>query len=161
MHDLHTRFNNFTLGFDDLFQRLEVMSGQTRNFPPYNIDSYIDEDTEKHITITLAVAGFGEKDISVNIQENILTIVGSKGQTEEEQTLDKKKQKQFLHQGISERKFERKFVLGQYVEVNNVTLKDGLLVIDTKTVIPEHAKSKFIPINQVRLPEDNVLRKRK
>ena len=51
MHDLFSRFDNFTLGFDDLFHRLELMSEQTRNFPPYNIDSYIDEDNANCIPL--------------------------------------------------------------------------------------------------------------
>lgn len=141
MHDLLSRFNNYTLGFNDLFNNLETLSTQTRSFPPYNIDSYIDENQQEHTTITLAVAGFGEKDISVNIKENILTVTGSI-EVSENQT-----QKKSFYRGISGRKFEQKFILGQYIEVDTVTLKDGLLTIDTKKVVPEHAKAKMIPIN--------------
>jgi molecular chaperone IbpA len=104
-------------------------------YPPYNIE-LLEEDKYR---ITMAVAGFSKENVIIEVQENTLLVSGKKEQTPEEK-------RKFLHKGISERNFERKFQLGDNVKVLNADLENGLLHIDLERVVPEAKKPRRIEI---------------
>lgn len=128
------------VGFDRLFDLLEKQAqGSEDKYPPFNIERR-DDDAYR---ITLAVAGFKPGDIDITAQQNLLVIQGRKpapGRAEEAQS------GQFLHVGIAQRAFERRFELADYVRVEAANLEDGLLVIDLVREIPEAMKPKKIAI---------------
>ncbi|WP_163134315.1 Hsp20 family protein [Agarivorans sp. Alg241-V36] len=128
------------IGFDRLANFIEAasnQSAQTQNngYPPYNIEA-VDENNYR---ITLAVAGFAEDELSIVAQENALIVTGTKQK--------KNSQAKFLHQGIAERGFERKYQIADHVKVKAANLENGLLFIDLEREIPEALKPKQIPIN--------------
>ena len=138
-HVDYTPFYRSTDRFDRLFNMLDTLAqpenGQT--YPPYNIER-LDDNTYR---ITMAVAGFGDDDISIEARANQLTVAG--GKTEENET-DKKRE--YLHRGIASRSFERRFHLADYVEVRHAHLENGLLHIDLVREVPEAMKPRKIAI---------------
>ncbi len=125
-----------TVGFDRVFDLLDnIGKAETAGYPPYNIER-LDENDYR---ITLAVAGFGEDDIDIELKENALTIKGARKEADEG--------RQFLHQGIAGRSFERRFQLAEHVEVAGAALVNGLLDVDLRRVIPEAMKPRKIAIN--------------
>ena len=130
-----------TVGFDRLFDLMDSYAEQSSGYPPYNIE----RSDETHYRITLAVAGFGEKDLSIEVKEGVLTVTGER--TEQE----KADQSNFLYQGIAGRSFERRFQLAEPVEVRGAKLENGLLHVDLERVIPEEKKSRRIAINAPEL----------
>jgi molecular chaperone IbpA len=133
MRDFSPYFRS-TVGFDQLFNRLEQAVEAGNGYPPYNIE----RSDETHYRISIAVAGFGEKDLSVEVKDGVLT-VGGKREEPEKQT--------YLHQGIAGRAFERRFQLAEHVEVRSAKLENGLLHIDLERVVPEEKKPRRIAIN--------------
>jgi len=132
--DLSPLFRSF-IGFDRLADSLEAAYRSEGNgYPPYNIE----RTTENHYRISMAVAGFGNDDLDVQVKENILTVRGSKK--------DEDTQKELLYRGIANRNFERKFQLADYVVVKGAELKDGLLHIDLAREVPEAMKPRRIEI---------------
>ncbi len=97
----------------------------------------------------MAVAGFSKEDVTIEVQENTLTITGKKATEDKEAT-----ERKFLHKGISERNFERKFQLGDHVKVLAADMENGLLHIDMERVIPEAKKPRQIEIGS-RLLKNN------
>ena len=130
-----------TVGFDRLFSMLDGVSqpenGQT--YPPYNIE----RTGENAYRITMAVAGFGETELSIESRENVLTVKGEKGEQKDEEAYET------LYRGIAGRAFERRFQLAEYVEVKGASLKNGLLHIDLVRIIPEAMKPRKIDITTV------------
>jgi len=125
-----------TVGFDRVFDLLDTVSkAETGGYPPYNIES-VGEDEYR---ITLAVAGFGDSDIDVELHENRLSITGKRGEGDENRT--------FLHQGIAGRSFDRQFQLAEHVKVVGASLVNGLLNVDLQREIPEAKKPRKIAIN--------------
>ncbi|MEO1250731.1 MAG: Hsp20 family protein [Pseudomonadota bacterium] len=125
-----------TIGFDRVFDLLDsVGKSETAGYPPYNIER-LDENDYR---ITLAVAGFGENDIDIELKENTLTVAGARQDADEG--------REFLYQGIAGRSFERRFQLAEHVEVAGASLENGLLNIELKRVIPEAMKPRKISIN--------------
>ena len=122
-----------TVGFDRLFSMLDGVESAP-GYPPYNIE----RTGENDYRITIAVAGFGEADLSIEAKENTLTIKG--GKAKEEQTGE------VLYQGIAARAFERVFQLADYVVVKAAKLENGLLHVDLAREIPEAKKPRQIPI---------------
>jgi molecular chaperone IbpA len=131
-----TPYRRSMVGFDRLFDLLENQSrtGSADNYPPFNIERRGDEAYR----ITLAVAGFKPADIDITAQQNLLVVHGKKG----EEASDG----QFLHVGIAQRGFERRFELADYVRVDNANLEDGMLVIDLVREVPEAMKPKKIAV---------------
>lgn len=126
-----------SIGFDSLasiLDRAMTTDSVSTSYPPYNIEAL----GETEYVISLAVAGFKESDLSINVENGVLTVHGSKEKTEE---------RNYLHQGIANRSFERKFNLADYVEVTDASLEDGLLNIKLVKEIPEAMKPKQIAIN--------------
>jgi molecular chaperone IbpA len=123
-----------TIGFDHVFGLLEQTADASHGYPPYNIER--SDDT--HYRITLAVAGFKEKELALETREGVLIVAGK---TEEP---DKK---EYLYRGIAGREFERRFQLADRVEVRGAKLENGLLHVELERVIPEEKKPRRIPIN--------------
>lgn len=128
-----------TVGFDRLFSMLDNLgqSEQTTTYPPYNIE----RTGENAYRISMAVAGFGEKDISIESNQNTLTVSGDKGE-------EVKEDGEVLFRGIAARSFERRFQLADHVEVRNAQLKNGLLHIELIREIPEAMKPRKIAIGK-------------
>jgi molecular chaperone IbpA len=133
-----------TVGFDRLFDRLDSVAQYDTNqtYPPYNIE----RSDETHYRITLAVAGFGEKDLNVEVREGVLTVQGKRND-ESAQTTNSG----YLYQGIAGRAFERRFQLAEHVEVKGAKLENGLLHVDLERIVPEEQKPRRIVINGVEL----------
>jgi molecular chaperone IbpA len=125
-----------TVGFDRVFDLMDSLADQGAGYPPYNIERT--DDT--HYRISLAVAGFGEKDLSAEVREGVLTVTGKRELAEGEEA-------KYLYQGIAGRSFERRFQLAEHVEVQGAKLENGLLHIDLERVIPEEKKARPIAIN--------------
>lgn len=125
-----------TVGFDRLFSLMDNLAtdnGQP-SYPPYNIE----RTGENAYRITMAVAGFGEPDIAIEVKENGLTVKGEKK--------DEGDAREVLYRGIASRAFERRFQLADYVVVKGASLENGLLHIDLVREIPEAMKARQIPI---------------
>ncbi len=129
-----------TVGFDRLFSMLDQLGGVEaggQSYPPYNIE----RTGENSYRITVAVAGFGEGDLSLETRENTLTIRGEK------QAKSPESNGELLYQGIAARAFERRFQLADYVQVKGAALENGLLHVDLEREVPEAKKPRQIPIN--------------
>lgn len=124
------------IGFDRIFNELNrtfANSRATDNYPPYNISKL--DDT--HYVIEVAVAGFGESDLNIELKDNTLTVTGKQGD---------KPEVDYIHKGISTRSFERVFNLAEHVEVRAATVNNGILAVALEQVIPEEKKPKSIAI---------------
>ena len=127
-----------TVGFDRLFSligQLEGIEQQSQSYPPYNIEKIGENDYR----ISIAVAGFGEDDLSIEAKENTLLVRGEKKGTE-------KVSGEVLFQGIAARQFERRFQLADYVRITGASLENGLLHVELVREIPEAVKPRQIPI---------------
>ena len=137
-----------TVGFDHLFSMLDQIgqpdSGQT--YPPYNIE----RTGEDAYRVTMAVAGFGENEISIEAHRNVLTVKGEKAEESANEGAE------LLYRGIASRAFERRFQLADHVEVTGATLKNGLLHVDLKRNIPEEMKPRKIAISSVGKPSKQI-----
>lgn len=126
-----------TVGYDRLMQLLEnagQWSEAGNSYPPYNIE----RTGEDRYRITLAVAGFGEDELAVEVRENALLVEGRRKEAESGQS--------FLYRGIAGRSFKRQFQLADHVKVTGAQLHNGLLVIDLMREIPEAMKPRRIAI---------------
>ncbi|MGE8941106.1 Hsp20 family protein [Leptospira interrogans] len=126
-----------TIGFDRLAQLLDGVSGvenEATTYPPYNIE----RTGENDYRITMAVAGFSSDEIRIEVKESTLSVRGEKKADD--------KERQFLHRGIAQRSFERRFQLADHVEVTGADIKDGLLHVDLVRNIPERMKPRTIAI---------------
>lgn len=131
---------NGAVGFDRIFDLFERgLNGEIpqNSFPPYNIEKSSDEEYR----ITLAVAGFTLDELTIETDDGHLEIKGTHGETKKETT--------FLHRGIAERNFSRKFILAENVRVTGAGLDNGLLSIDLTVDIPEKKKPRQIEIKSV------------
>jgi molecular chaperone IbpA len=128
-----------TVGFDRMFNLIDNL-GQVdagNAYPPYNIE----RTGENAYRVTMAVAGFSQNDLDIEVKENTLSIRGQKTETEGDQA------REFLHQGIASRAFERRFQLADHVEVKGASLENGLLHVDLEREIPEAMKPRSIAIS--------------
>lgn len=129
-------FSPFAVGFDSRFDALSNLArskSQKSNYPPYNIRKI----SEDEYTIELAVAGFEESDVDVEITGDILEIKGEKADDAQEG---------LIHHGLATRNFTRQFVLSEDMKVNGASLSNGILYIALMRVVPEHKKPKKIPL---------------
>ncbi|KRB23182.1 MULTISPECIES: Hsp20 family protein [Mesorhizobium] len=129
-------FYRSSIGFDRVFNLLENASPSQNadNWPPYDI-AKLGEDTYR---IVLAVAGFGEDQLTITHQPNMLVIEGVKTENDEVQ---------YLHHGLALRPFARRFELADHVTIVGAKLENGLLIVDLKKEIPEEMKPRRIAIN--------------
>jgi molecular chaperone IbpA len=122
------------IGFDHLFNLAEAAQrvGE-EGYPPYNIERLDDNSFQ----ISVALAGFSLDEVALTVEQNVLTLEGSK---------DEKQGKTFLHRGISARNFKRQFTLADHVEVKGARFENGLLIIELQREIPEAKKPRRIAI---------------
>ena len=128
-----------TVGFDRLFSLVDQLAGSdgaSSGYPPYNIE----RTGENAYRITVAVAGFAEGDLNLEVKENTLTIRG------EHRNQSGEHKSETLYRGIAARAFERVFQLADYVQVKGASLENGLLHVDLVREIPEAKKPRQIPI---------------
>ena len=129
-----------SVGFDRLASLLDsTLRGEQNSsggYPPYDIE-ILDEN---RYAITIAVAGFEQNELEIQTEKGVLTVRGRKA--------DSDKERNFLHQGIAYRAFERKFNLADYVEVTEANINNGLLTINLVKEIPEAMKPKKISIGK-------------
>ncbi|MEE9433974.1 MAG: Hsp20 family protein [Sphingorhabdus sp.] len=132
-----TPYRRTTVGFDRLFDLLENSSRATQNenYPPFNIERF----SENEYRITIAVAGFKSEEIDITAQQNMLIVTGNK-------EADGNDNRDFMHMGIANRNFERRFQLADHVLVTEAGLNDGLLNISLLREIPEALKPRKIEI---------------
>lgn len=134
------------IGFDRMTSALETAyRSEPSGYPPYNIEA----SGENDYRITMAVAGFAEQDLGLEVKENILTVSGGR-QQEDEQS------RKFLYRGIANRSFERKFQLADYVRVIDARLENGLLHVDLRREIPETMKPRRIEIRSETSAERSI-----
>ena len=127
-----------TIGYDRLASLLDNAfrtDSTASGYPPYDIE-VVDDN---RYAITLAVAGFAEDELDINVERGVLSVRGEKASEEKEH--------QYLYQGIASRAFERKFNLAEHVEVTGAKLENGLLTIGLVREVPEAMKPKRIAIN--------------
>ena len=124
------------VGFDRLAALLESAAGSEgpAGYPPYNIETV----GENAYRIEIAVAGFKPEELNIEAKENTLTVQGRKTANDE--------QRRYLHRGLAERNFERRFQLADYVVVTGADLSDGLLAISLERQLPEQLKARRIEI---------------
>ena len=141
-----TPYRRSAIGFDRLFDMLEATARQSSqdNYPPFNIER-LAEDSYR---VTLAVAGFRPEEIDITAQQNLLQVIGRKDETNADRS-------KFLHVGIANRSFERRFELADFVRVEKADLADGLLVIELVREVPEAMKPKKIAVNGGHLVDIN------
>ncbi len=137
--DLSPLYRSF-IGSDHLASLVDAATRAEKqsSYPPYNIE-LLGEDKYR---VTMAVAGFSKDDVTIEVQENTLTVTGKKAGEDKDAATERK----YLHKGISERNFERKFQLGDHVKVLAADMEHGLLHIDMERVIPEAKKPRQIEI---------------
>ncbi len=124
------------VGFDRLAALLDAAQSEAAsNWPPYNIEA-TGEDSYR---VEIAVAGFKADELNVEVKENLLTVQGRK-------TANDDAARRYLHRGLAERNFERRFQLADYVVVTDAQLNDGLLSISLKRELPESLKPRRIEI---------------
>jgi molecular chaperone IbpA len=130
-------FYRSAVGFDRLAALLEAASkaDSASGYPPYNIENV----GENAYRIEIAVAGFKSEELAIEVKENLLTVTGKKAANDD--------QKRYLHRGLAERDFDRRFQLADYVVVTDASLADGLLTISLKRELPESLKPRQISIN--------------
>ena len=122
------RLRPFGVGFDEMFKKLDAIHNQPQgNYPPYNI---VKLDEERFV-IEIAAAGFSKKDFKIDLKDSSLKVKAEKGEAVE---------KEFIHQGIAARSFERVFALAEHVKVKDATYTDGILAIKLIREIPEAEK---------------------
>lgn len=137
-----------TVGFDqiaDLMDRVLTTEGTQPSYPPYNIEK-LDDDAYR---ISIAVAGFSDADLSVEVRENALIVSARKVEDDGARS--------YLHRGIATRAFERRFHLADHVQVQGATHLDGMLNIDLVREVPEALKPRQISISSTSQIEKDVV----
>lgn len=133
-------FYRTAVGFDSMFDRIfsDLQSTvKDTGFPPYNII----KNDEEHYQIEMAVAGFSQEELSIELKEGVLEIKSNSVDADENGS------SKYLYRGIAKRNFFRKFSLSDDVIVEGADLQNGLLVVKLQRVIPEEKKPRMIPIN--------------
>ena len=124
------------VGFDRLADLLDTAAADSAaGYPPYNIE----RTDENAYRIEIAVAGFRPDELDIQVKENLLTVTGRKAANDEP--------RRFLHRGLAERNFERRFQLADYVVVTDANLADGLLSISLRRELPEALKPRRVEIS--------------
>ena len=135
---------NAFLGFDHLFDQLENIHLHSKDtYPPHNV---VKEEEFKY-TLELAVAGFKQEHIDIEVKDHILTIKGDRPQ--------RRNQDAYVHKGISARNWKKSFRLSEYTEVNGADLQDGILTVDLEVVLPKEKQPRKILIGNEVIENDN------
>ncbi|MFZ1105814.1 MAG: Hsp20 family protein [Hyphomicrobiaceae bacterium] len=128
-----------TVGFDRLFDLVDQVTGLDQTaagYPPYNIERL----GENEYRVTMAVAGFSQDELRVDVKEQTLSVTGARKPED--------KERRYLHRGIAARNFERRFQLADHVEVKGADIQDGLLHVDLVRNVPERLKPRTIAIGK-------------
>ncbi len=136
-----------SVGFDqiaDLMDRALAADVSTNSYPPYNIEKTEDDGWR----ISIAVAGFAEDDLAIEVRDRSLVVTARKAQEDE---------KTYLHRGIATRAFERRFTLADHVHVTGASHENGMLNIDLVREVPEALKPRQIAITKVADKEANLV----
>jgi molecular chaperone IbpA len=121
-------YSPFSVGLDEIFNRLEAMSGHNTSYPPYNLIKH----DGNHYEIEIALAGFKAEEIEVSTEQNILRVTSKVEKRNTERT--------YLHKGLSKRSFNNSWQLADDVRVSSVDFVDGLLTISLEKIVPENPK---------------------
>jgi len=121
-------YQPFNVGLENIFNRLDAMSGHNTSYPPYNIIKHDNANYE----IEVALAGFKSDEIEVSTEQNILRVASKVEKRDSERV--------YVHKGLSKRSFSHSWQLADDVRVSSVNFADGLLTILLEKVIPEHQK---------------------
>jgi molecular chaperone IbpA len=133
---LSPELSRWMIGFDQLLNTPESWNNNARgSYPPYNIV----QRSEDHYAIELAVAGFGENDLSVTVCNGLLTVTG--------ESQNDKPDVQYLHRGLSRRRFQREWRLVEFVDVEGVTVQNGIMTIELQRKLPDALKPRTVAIN--------------
>jgi molecular chaperone IbpA len=125
------RINKYSIGMDDIFDRLGTLHESQTNYPPYNLVQL----SNVEYRLELALAGFKKEELNVYTQDGKLFVDGlQKGDSETERT--------YIHRGVAQRAFSRSWTLSDETEVRSVAFEDGLLIIDLAKIVPEHHQRK-------------------
>jgi len=132
-------FYRTSIGVDRLFDRIinQIDTAASNNYPPYNIVKTGDSTFE----LQLAVAGFAQNELTITVKDGMCTVTGERGERELPEGHE------YFYQGISARRFVRSWPLGEYVEVREAQLRDGILTVRLEQVLPESARPKTIAIS--------------
>ena len=152
-YDFTPLYRHF-VGFDRMASLIDAAAQSAnvgQSYPPYNVVK-LDEDSYR---IEMAVAGFESTDIDIESHENVLTITAKREGGPDNDAVD------YLHRGIAERGFERRFQLADHVIVENAQLSNGLLIISLKRELPEALKPRKIAIDDKNLIDTKPSRKTK
>ena len=127
--------NRALVGFDRVFNDRFFQGNQNSNYPPHNLVKY----SENQYGIEVAVAGFSKEEITVEVDQDQLTITGVK-------SVDVNESKEYLHRGLAARDFNQMYTLAEYMEVKGAEVKDGMLKISIERIVPEALKPRQIEI---------------
>jgi molecular chaperone IbpA len=124
------------IGFDHVWSEIERLSEMTDNkvYPPHNVVKH----DEENFSVELALAGYAKEDLIVEVRDGILLVASD--------TKSDSQDREYLHKGISQKKFRRTFRLSEHVVVDGADFKDGLLVIDLRVQLPEEKRPRTITI---------------
>jgi len=123
------------IGFDHILAELDRITSHVKDtYPPHNVVNL----DNKNYTVELAIAGFNKDDITIELKDNILTVTGDRA--------PRRPEDQYVHRGISTRKFVKSFRLSEYTEVTGATLRDGILSVNLEVKIPQEKTAKVIQI---------------
>jgi molecular chaperone IbpA len=146
VHNVNSLFpRSAFVGFDHLFDELDRVARHANdNYPPHNI---VKTDETKYV-IELAVAGFSRNELDIEVKDRSLTVTGN----------HENRGREYIHKGISAKKFSKTFRLSEYVQVNGADLVDGILAIELEVVVPEEMRPRKIEINSTtgKLTHDNT-----
>ena len=135
---------NAFVGFDHIFDQLENIHQHAKDtYPPHNVV----KDEEMKYTLEIAVAGFKQEHIDIEVKDHILTISGNRPARRE--------QSSYVHKGISARNWKKSFRLSEYTEVNGADLQDGILTVDLEVVLPKEKQPRKILIGNEVIENDN------
>jgi len=128
-------FGKYFIGFDRIFDSANQWTNIPQTgYPPYNVI----QTTDDKFQIELSVAGFNEDELTISLDNRILIISGNQEQKDENI--------QYVHRGLSHRKFQREFQLEEHIEVKSAAVKNGILRVDLERIIPEELKPRSIAI---------------
>ena len=133
------------IGFDHIFDKLESIHKHAKDtYPPHNVV----KDDDMKFTVEMAVAGFKQEHIDIEVKDHVLTIKGDRPQRRE--------QSSYVHKGISARNWRKSFRLSEYTEVTGADLMDGILTVKLEVVLPEEKLPRKITIGKTRKVNDNT-----
>jgi molecular chaperone IbpA len=135
-----SQLNRALIGFDRMFDLQDTRANNTSGYPPYNIV----RTGENRYSIEMAVAGFKKTEITVEVEQNVLTIRGQSEIPNEEI------EREYLHRGLSSRDFTRTFPLAEHIIVKEARIENGVLTIDLERIIPDSLKARVVDIVEVK-----------